>query len=219
MLELSEFEEMYLKRIFEAHFAQPDAIVKTTQLAEMMSVTPASTTEMIQRLASQDYLTYIPYKGCRLTSSGFKYASRIKRREELLKILLRDVIRFEGDVDSAACNLEHNINSELEVSIDRMLGYPERNKDGNLIPTVDRDLIISEANTLLPISALPEGIDAVVEQIISSSVAIKTLDGAGLKIGSIIRKKSGEYYCDGSEFRFSRELSFKVIVRIDPLQG
>ena len=106
MSELTEFEEMYLKRIFESHAEDPSEIVRTTKLADLMEVSAASTTEMIQRLASQDYLTYIPYKGCRLTPSGFKYASRIKRREELLKILLRDVIRFEGDVDSAACNLE-----------------------------------------------------------------------------------------------------------------
>ena len=215
MSELSEFEEMYLKRIFEAHFNQPDAIVKTTQLAELMNVSPASTTEMIQRLANRDYLTYIPYKGCRLTSLGFKHASRIKRREELLKILLTDVIRYEGDIDSVACDLEHNIGSDLEASIDRMLGYPERNKEGGLIPLVDRNVIISGKNTLLPISALPENVNATVELIISSGVAIKTLDGVGLSIGSEIKKVSDKYYCDGSEFKFSRELSFKVIVRVN----
>ena len=159
MSELSEFEEMYLKRIFEAHFNQPDEIVKTSQLAELMSVSAASTTEMIQRLSNRDYLTYIPYKGCRLTSLGFKHASSLKRREELLRILLSDVIRYEGDVDSAACKLEHNIDNDLEASIDRMLGYPERNKEGSLIPLVDRNLMVSGRNNLLPISALPENTD------------------------------------------------------------
>ena len=134
MSELSEFEEMYLKRIFEAHTKEPGEIVRTTKLAEMMGVSPASTTEMIQRLSSRDYITYIPYKGSRLTSEGFKHASRIKRREELLKILLSDIIRFDGDVDSVACKIEHSIDEDLEASIDRMLGYPERNKDGNMIP-------------------------------------------------------------------------------------
>ena len=214
MSSLSEFEEMYLKRIFEAHSNQPDEIVKTTQLAELMSVSPASTTEMIQRLANREYLTYIPYKGCRLTPLGFKHASRIKRREELLRILLSDVIRYEGDVDSVACSLEHSIDPDLEASIDRMLGYPERNKEGQLIPLVDREILISRKDTLLPISSLPEDVDSIVEMIISSGVAIKTLDGVGLRIGSKIRKESGKYYSDGSEFKFSRELSFKVIVRL-----
>ena len=80
MSELSEFEEMYLKRIFEAHSKDPSQIVRTTRLAELMGVSPASTTEMIQRLSASDYVTYIPYKGCRLTSEGFTHASRIKRR-------------------------------------------------------------------------------------------------------------------------------------------
>ena len=215
MSDISEFEEMYLKRIFEAHSENPDEIVKTTQLAELMGVSPASTTEMVQRLSNADYVTYIPYKGCRLTSLGFRHASKIKRREELLRILLSDIIRYEGDVTAAACKLEHNIDQELEASLDRMLGYPERNKEGESIPIVDRDMKITGVNTLLPVTALPENVDSVVEFIISSGVAKKTLGDIGLSIGSKITKESGKYYCEGCEIQFSRELSYKVIVRID----
>ena len=214
MSDLSEFEEMYLKRIFEAHSEEPGEIVRTTKLAVLMEVSPASTTEMIQRLAVRDYVTYIPYKGCRLTSEGFKHASRIKRREELLKILLADIIRFEGDIDTVACKIEHSIDEELEASIDRMLGYPERNKDGLMIPTVDRRMITSTTNTLLPLSALPEETPSIIELIYSSSVAIKTLQNAGVKIGNSIVKKSNKFFCEGSEITFSRELSFKIIVRV-----
>ena len=214
MSDLSEFEEMYLKRIFEAHSEEPGEIVRTTKLAVLMEVSPASTTEMIQRLAVRDYVTYIPYKGCRLTSVGFKHASRIKRREELLKILLADIIRFEGDIDTVACKIEHSIDEKLEASIDRMLGYPERNKDGLMIPTVDRRMITSTTNTLLPLSALPEETPSIIELIYSSSVAIKTLENAGVKIGNSIVKKSNKFFCEGSEITFSRELSFKIIVRV-----
>lgn len=215
MSDLSEFEEMYLKRIFEAHSAEPGEIVRTTKLAELMEVSPASTTEMIQRLSVRDYVTYIPYKGCRLTSEGFKHASRIKRREELLKILLTDVIRFDGDIDSVACKIEHSIDENLEASIDRMLGYPERNKDGLMIPSVDRSMITSTTNILLPLSALPEETPSIIELINSSSVAIKTLENAGIEIGNSIIKKSNKFYCEGSEIAFSRELSFKIIVRVE----
>ena len=215
MSDLSEFEEMYLKRIFEAHSAEPGEIVRTTKLAELMEVSPASTTEMIQRLSVRDYVTYIPYKGCRLTSKGFKHASRIKRREELLKILLTDVIRFDGDIDSVACKIEHSIDEDLEASIDRMLGYPERNKDGVMIPTVDRSMITSTTNILLPLSALPEETPSIIELINSSGVAIKTLENAGIKIGNSIFKKSNKFHCEGSEIVFSRELSFKIIVRVE----
>ena len=53
MDDLSEFEEMYLKRIFEIYDSEPSTIVKTSQLAEIMSVSNASSTEMIQRLSDR----------------------------------------------------------------------------------------------------------------------------------------------------------------------
>ena len=140
MSELSEFEEMYLKRLFEAHVDKPSAIVKTTQLAEMMNVSAASTTEMIQRLAGRDLVTHIPYKGCRLTPEGFQQAATIKRREGLIEILLTEVIGFEGDVLEAACKIEHAIDEDLELALDRMLGYPERTPSGERIPVIERHL-------------------------------------------------------------------------------
>ena len=64
MENLTEFEEMYIKRIYEVHDHSPDAIVRTSQLAELMNISSASVTEMIQRLSIRDLVTYIPYKGC-----------------------------------------------------------------------------------------------------------------------------------------------------------
>ena len=138
MDELSDFEEMYLKRMFEIHSEQPSAIVKTSMLAESMGVSDASTTEMIQRLAGRDLVTYIPYKGSRLTAEGFAIAGKIKRRQLLLELLLTDVIGFEGDVNSIACEMEHAVNDELEASIDRLLGYPEHNNFGEKVPQISR---------------------------------------------------------------------------------
>ena len=79
MVDLSEFEEMYLKRIFEIYDLEPSTIVKTSQLAKVMQVSNASTTEMIQRLSDRELLTYIPYKGCRLTPEGFKIVCTNKK--------------------------------------------------------------------------------------------------------------------------------------------
>ena len=62
-------------------------------------------------------MTYLPYRGCRLTPVGFITASRIKRREALVEILLADVIGFKGDTNAMACKLEHAINEELEITL------------------------------------------------------------------------------------------------------
>ena len=69
MTDLSEYEEMYLKRMFEFHDNKPGSILKTTKLASLMDVSPASATEMVQRLASRDLVTHIPYRGCLLYTS------------------------------------------------------------------------------------------------------------------------------------------------------
>ncbi len=165
MHELSEFEEMYLKKMFEIHSEQPAAIVKTSMLADIMGVSDASTTEMIQRLAGRDLVTYIPYKGSRLTVEGFAIAGKIKRRQLLLELLLTDVIGFEGDVNSIACEMEHAVNDELEASLDKLLGYPEYSHLGEKVPQISRQFEPDIISPLLPISNMPEGSSGVVELI------------------------------------------------------
>ena len=66
------------------HDRSPDAIVRTSD-AELLGISSASVTEMIQRLAHRDLVTYIPYKGCRLTPTGFHHGACVKRRQLLLK--------------------------------------------------------------------------------------------------------------------------------------
>ena len=102
LMNLSEFEEMYLKTMFEIHSQNPAAIVKTSMLAESMGVSAASTTEMIQRLSGRDLVTYIPYKGSRLTSEGFAIAGKIKRRQFLFVLLLTDIIGFRVIVNNVS---------------------------------------------------------------------------------------------------------------------
>ena len=97
------------------------------------------------------------------------YSSRLyncikDKREALVEILLVDVIGFKGDANAMACKLEHAIDEELEVTLDNMLGYPERSISGNKIPLVDRKMEILQ-NNLLPLNCLPNNIEATVELI------------------------------------------------------
>ena len=214
MKDLSEYEEMYLKRMFEFQNSEPGAMLKTTELATIMSVSPASATEMIQRLASRDMVTHIPYRGCRLTPSGFHIAASIKRREGLLEILLADVIGYTGDVSEAACKMEHDMTPELEAAIDRMLGYPDRNLAGKKIPVIQRSIELDHSNLLLPISSAPLGMESTVEVIALDSTDKMTLKGIGLNIGSVIVKGESEIFCDGSSIEISEILSRKILVRV-----
>ena len=215
MNELSDFEEMYLKKMFEIHSEQPSAIVKTSMLADSMGVSDASTTEMIQRLAGRDLVTYIPYKGSRLTAEGFAIAGKIKRRQLLLELLLTDVIGFEGDVNSIACEMEHAVNDELEASIDKLLGYPEYNHLGEKVPQISRQFEPDIISPLLPISNMPEGSSGVVELIALTGQDIKTLENQNISIGVNVTKTHSSINVSGSPYLFSEDLAKRILVRLE----
>ena len=213
MSDLSEFEEMYLKRIFELHSDKPDQIVKTTQLAESMDVSAASTTQMLTRLTKKDLLTYIPYRGCRLTPEGFISAAKIKRREALVEILLVDVIGFKGDINAMACKIEHAIDEELEVTLDNMLGYPEKSISGSKIPLIDRKMEILQ-NNLLPLNCLPNNTEAIIELIAMNDSEKKTLEKIGVMLGLKINKIDERFVIDGKNINISNSLCQKILARV-----
>ena len=215
MNELSDFEEMYLKRMFEIHSEQPSAIVKTSMLADSMGVSAASTTEMIQRLAGRDLVTYIPYKGSRLTAEGFTIAGKIKRRQLLLELLLTDVIGYEGNVSSIACEMEHAVNDELESSLDKLLGYPEYNHLGEKVPQISRQFEPDIISPLLPISNMPEGSSGVVELIALTGQDIKTLENQNISIGVNISKTHSSTNVAGTPYLFSEDLAKRILVRLE----
>ena len=215
MKEFSEFEEMYLKRLFEAHSDNPSQIVKTTALAEMMDVTPASTTEMIQRLANRDLVTHIPYKGCRLTPEGFQEAAKIKRREGLVEILLTEVIGYEGSIKEAACKIEHAIDDGLEIAIDRMLGFPEKAPNGEKIPSIERQIEPIRTGILIPLSALPVGSKATVEMIVMRPTDSRTLELAGLGVGAVIESRSDGLYSSGNKLEMSKSAALRILARTE----
>jgi len=214
MKELSEFEEMYLKRMFEIHAKEPSAIVKTSSLAEMMSVSDASTTEMIQRLAGRGLVTYIPYKGSRLTTEGFSIAAKIKRRQLLIEMLLTDVIGFEGDIYSISCEMEHAINDQLEAAIDGLLGYPEKTNSGERVPQVARHFETDIHTSLLPILNMPDESSGEIEFIALSGQESKTLESQNVKIGNVVSKSGNGLFVDKQLISISDNLAKKILVRL-----
>ena len=103
---IKEFEEMYLKKLYEFYAEDPHKPIRNSRIATEMGVSQASSSEMIQRLASKGILYHIPYRGATLTEDGLAAAARIKRRECLMEVFLVNMIDYKGDVEAAACRLE-----------------------------------------------------------------------------------------------------------------
>lgn len=131
---IKEFEEMYLKTLYEFFIENPQDPIRTSRIAEAMDVSAAAASEMVHRLAVKGILYHIPYRGATLTEDGLAAAARIKRREGLMAYFLVNVLEYDGDVQAAACRLEHALTDDLEAAFDRLLGFPEETPDGDPIP-------------------------------------------------------------------------------------
>lgn len=133
---ISRAMEDYLKAIFELHSVH--ARVSTSQLADRLRCSPASVTNMVQRLAALQLVSYEPYRGVTLSPTGEKVALEILRHHRLIELYLAEVLGYDWDrVHSEAEALEHVISEEFETRIDAALGHPRRDPHGSPIPTLD----------------------------------------------------------------------------------
>ncbi len=213
--DIKEDQEMYLKCLFEIVRDHPSDPIRTNQVAEAMDVSAASASEMLKRLASKGLLDHVPYKGVSFTEEGLIAASKVKRREGLMEVFLVKMLDYQGDAKEAACRLEHSITDDLEVAIDRLLGYPEATPSGEKIPPVRRKVKPSMSRMLLPLASIPEGVEAKVELMVVDGVESRTLAISGLSVGSTIVRVQEAFEVNGVEMLLSNEMQSKILARTD----
>ncbi len=146
---LTHVIEDYLKAIYD--LTQGGRRATTNQIAERMAVTPASVTNMLQKLAvtRPPLVDYRKHRGVRLTAAGEQVALEIIRHHRLLEMFLHQTLGFSWDeVHAEADRLEHVISEELEERIALSLGDPRHDPHGDPIPTRDLHLPSSSAQTL-----------------------------------------------------------------------
>lgn len=127
-------EENYLKAIYHLS-TNRELPVNTSAIAESMSTTSASVTDMLKRLAEKDLINYEKYRGVKITSKGEKVALNIIRKHRLWEVFLTQVLKFDWDeVHSMAEELEHVSSNELIYRLDAYLGHPKFDPHGDPIP-------------------------------------------------------------------------------------
>lgn len=139
--ELSPNIQDYLKRIYE--LTRDGGMATTSELADLMSISPASVTNMLQKLSATDppYLIYIKHQGVRLTVEGKRTALKILRRHRLLEEFLVAKLGYSWDeVHPEAEVLEHAMSPLLEERMDAVLGHPEFDPHGDPIPDSNLDI-------------------------------------------------------------------------------
>ena len=210
-LDLSKGEEHYLKRVLEVFEEDPSEIVKTSDLANRLDVSPASVTEMLKKLASRDLVTHIPYRGSRLTSQGVILANKVKRRQLLIEILLTDVVGIRSNSRRLAANFEHHLDQESEYELDKALGFPSETLDGRKISDIER----KKTDVQFATNAFDMiiGTEGIVYSLRLGDSSLGELSTIGIRIGSIVKRTETGINIDGIEYSLDIDTMCCIMVR------
>ena len=135
-LGLSQSIEDYLKAIYVLEHEGAGAT--TNNIAEALSVSSASVTNMLKKLSTMKLINHKSYRGAELTKAGEKIALEIIRHHRLLELYLKEMMGYSWDeVHDEAEKLEHHISEQFEDKIAELLNNPSHDPHGDPIPTKD----------------------------------------------------------------------------------
>jgi DtxR family Mn-dependent transcriptional regulator len=185
-LKISENIQDYLKQIYE--LTRSGGSASTSQLAEVLGISSASVTNMIQKLSVTvpPYVIYMKHHGVKLTDAGMQVALKIVRRHRLIEHYLVKALGYSWDeVHKEAEILEHAMSPLLEERMDAALGYPEFDPHGDPIPDADLNLPEMDQTAL---SMLEVGKSGLIFRVPHEDPEIlRYLDKCGMRPGAHIR--------------------------------
>ena len=210
-----EFEDEYLETMYEFYEQNASTRVRTGDLAERLGVSPASATEMVQRLSGKGFIDYQRYKGAKLTQKGLEHGRMMKRRHRLAEVLL-DRIPFDGNMHETACRLEHAIDDDLEVALTVLLGNPKLDPSGREIPK-SGDHIEQRVNSFIeshvPLSQLTASESGTIQALLLSET-LQSVIGTPLSLNKIITANGNHAYAvDGNEMMLDPDIANNIIVQ------
>src|SRR5881227_1951740 len=120
-------QEDYLKALYL--LGGGERPVPTRELAQRLGISSPSVSEMVTRLTSQGLVEHDRYRGQQLTREGRKIALELVRHHRLLEMFLVRVLGYSWDE-------VHEEAERLEQRIFELLGRPELDPHGHVIPTL-----------------------------------------------------------------------------------
>ena len=150
---LTRSVEDYLKAIYR--LSPEGRPASTSDIANLLELSPASVSGMVKRLSEQGLLEHVPYKGVQLTDEGRRAALRMVRRHRLIEAYLVATLGYTWDtVHEEAERLEHAVSDVLVERMAAVLGHPTADPHGDPIPDADGSI---EEPDWLPLAQVPAG--------------------------------------------------------------
>lgn len=147
----------YLKAIYQlTESGRTEAgAVTTTQVADALSVTTASASNMLKRLDSLGYVRQVKRQGAELTELGLRAALEVVRHHRILETYLATRLGMSWDeVHREAEVLEHHVSADVAERMAAAMGHPARDPHGHPIPSAAG---VVAAATVRPLSELAAG--------------------------------------------------------------
>ncbi len=218
---LSQSVERYLDALYGLHLeGEP---IRTTAIAKSLDLSPASVTEMVQRLATEGYLDYERYHGVRLTPKGIAAATDVLRRRRLLQVFLINVLGLDLDLArEEAQRIEFAISHEVEDRLCALLGNPQTSPgeedDIPLCPRAPEDCPHCQRQALIPMTAMAVGHRGTVRALLEADMGSVALSRLGLDIGvefQVLRSTGTSVVLsiDGNRVRLGWDVAQRVVVK------
>jgi DtxR family Mn-dependent transcriptional regulator len=205
----SESVDDYLKAILELGGSE-ELRVTTNALAERLKVRTPSVTGMLQRLASERpaLVSYQKHRGAQLTAAGKRRAWELVRHHRLLELFLHDVLKYSWDeVHEEAERLEHFISERFEDRVAAILGDPEIDPHGHIIPQKYEAGIYRNE---MPLARWPLQTPATISSVSDRSpAALRELEQLGLRPGTALTVERRN---------LASSLSVRLLGREDPIR-
>ena len=196
---MSRSIEDYLKGIYTLKKKKE---YSNKKLAEYLNISPASVSEMIKKLANDDYLT-IDKKTVKLTEKGNRFALDIIRKHRVWEVFLFEKLGYDKEeVHKEAEILEHVTSNKLLQKLEKFLFYPKECPHGS---PIFYDVKNFNEENIIKLSEAEEDDEIV---ILSVEDNIELYDYLNLKEEYIVEKKDP---FDGPIYLRSKANNEKVV--------
>ena len=119
---MTESKENYLRILLE--LSEGKSVIYSTDIACALGFTRASVSRMVKILGESGYLIKDEYGKIFLTEKGFDIAVSMRRRRNLIKDFLEEVLGVEpSTAEKEACKIEHSIGEETEIKLNKLIEY------------------------------------------------------------------------------------------------
>ncbi|WP_287584037.1 metal-dependent transcriptional regulator [Candidatus Borrarchaeum sp.] len=120
-------EEEYLEVILELISEKGKA--RVSDIAGKLGISPASVTEMVQKLKKRGFVTQERYSPIKLTEKGTKIAEIVRRRHDILKAFLQLLGINDEVAERDACEIEHNVNQETVKRLTSLIEFIQHTQE------------------------------------------------------------------------------------------